>query len=346
MKQITITLNVEPAAAIRSGKATCGEVSMTLSDEDLARLTPEQRETLAKHVAKERCDGCGPEWGTRLSDYAPDIDHVSIEVLQSLLDTRRELVTTRMARRQSAADEEILAAIAKPAAFAKRWIDNTEGSLCEWGGLVSIEWPISPYCSSSTSNASEPVRAAWKAHVAQVEARQRAAVEAALPAARVEAERRAVLRAAEETAKVAKEAKARDEYAALYLRLPEVLRARHEEGYATDSEVKGEMRRLLRADEGYPTTHKGWEKSEKLSQLSDEEFGVLLDAKAGAPKGATVEAKACWDSAWRPAEEDEEGDEDGEVYVRANLRRQVVIIWTRGGVQVTAVVPLPKPAAG
>lgn len=137
----------------------------------------------------------------------------------------------------------------------------------------------------------------------------------------------------------AADAAERAEYDALYARLPETLRQRSTDGFASTDEVRRELRKLLRADAGYPA-YAGWKKSVTLTDLSNAEYQRLIVIRSASPEGATVTPTLVWDVSYRPAEEDEEGDDDGEVAIKANERRIALIEWTRAGIDVRAALPL------
>lgn len=83
MKQLCVTIRVSPGAAVRAGKSIVGDVTLTLSDKDLACLTEVQRYALAKHV-----ECYSPHWGQPLSADAPPVEEASVKSLAILLDAR------------------------------------------------------------------------------------------------------------------------------------------------------------------------------------------------------------------------------------------------------------------
>lgn len=163
------------------------------------------------------------------------------------------------------------------------------------------------------------------------------------------AERRAVAEAVRieaEAEAMAKKSQIEAEYAALYARLPETLRARDQGGYASEDEILRAIRALVRADEGYTHAFIPWDGSKKLETLTDAQYATLMAAKEAAPQAFDdVEAVECWDGTrgYRSAEEHEmeEADDDGEIYESGeNVRQQIVITWSRGGVRTKVALPL------
>lgn len=81
-----ITLYIDPATAIRAGNAHIGEVNVEITPKLLRKLTEDQRDTLARHIAGE------VDWKDRLTKYAPPIAEYRSDVLAGLLDRRRALI--------------------------------------------------------------------------------------------------------------------------------------------------------------------------------------------------------------------------------------------------------------
>lgn len=100
---ITITIHVHAGAAARIGKSNAGPQRLRLTDADLEKLTPRQRETLARHLEDTAAPMPRPTvcWGDPLSLHAPPVGEATIPVLASLLNTRYELM-----RRLYATDSE------------------------------------------------------------------------------------------------------------------------------------------------------------------------------------------------------------------------------------------------
>lgn len=133
----------------------------------------------------------------------------------------------------------------------------------------------------------------------------------------------------------------RAEYDALYARLPEMTRARHQAGYASHSEIERKLRTLIRRDAGYGG-YKGWDQSTAIQSLTDAEYEIFRRAETEAPDGAKVTAIEVWDTIYRRADDDEyeDADDDGELEERTNIRRIALITWRRVGVDCRAVVTL------
>lgn len=95
MTQITVTLHVDAAAAVRGGFHEAGAVALRLSAEDLRSLDDDEREVLAKHLdGDEEPDwpSNGPRWGDPLAMHARPISHADLTVLRALLRWRHEVM--------------------------------------------------------------------------------------------------------------------------------------------------------------------------------------------------------------------------------------------------------------
>lgn len=89
-KQITLTIHIRPATAVRAGRSQAGETTVTLSDDDLAALTPAQRETLALHLEGASFPApwavrTGCHYGEPLHRYASPVADASLETIAALL---------------------------------------------------------------------------------------------------------------------------------------------------------------------------------------------------------------------------------------------------------------------
>lgn len=349
-KKLTITIHVNPAAAVRAGKSQCGACELVLSDDDLAQLTPEQRETLAKHVDREQfpppfTHSRGVRWDHPLGD--DDTADASIETLALLLDRRKEVVEARLAElqaereeKQRNADEKALAAIAEATTKTK----GLDGS-GDWDvystGRHSIVVPVLSHV--DLAYCSVEVREQYKEEEARRKAEAERLREAEVPRILAEKAERQAAQAAAEAATAAA-------YEEQYVRLPEPLRARHAEGYATDDEVLGALRAIWREDAGYSPENEinGWyDKSSTPVSLTDEQYQQLLEVRASAPEGAEVEAVRLFlEPAYReatPEDDLSEIDEDGEVRVPDAERVSCIVArvcWVRAGVKVVTRIRL------
>lgn len=83
---ITLTLTVDAAAAVRLNKSLCGKQILRLDDAALTELSPDQRDTLARHLNQEKL------WGDPLTDNADPIGEANFHTLCRLLDERRAFV--------------------------------------------------------------------------------------------------------------------------------------------------------------------------------------------------------------------------------------------------------------
>lgn len=345
MKKLTLTLYIDPAAAVRAGRTEMGEVQRTLTDAELAQLTPEQRDALARHVAGDgeyytygTHTAKGPTWCDALTRHADPIADVTIETIAKLLDQRIEVVEFSKKKLEAAqiekrrqADEEIALAIANYGKDTDTLAFDDEGKVSTYGTLYSIRIPELSYC--DTAYASPEAQAAYQAAKEREQADREQARLAAMP----EVTRRL------EEARAQAEARKR-EYEALYARLPEALRERDAAGYASKDEVTRHLRCLLRSDAGLPTKE-SWKKSERVEQLTDAQFARLKEVKATAPEGAEVEVRLVNDGEgyYREAGYDErdEADNDGEIWVEPKNERVLALItWQRASVQVCSTARL------
>lgn len=101
MKEVTVTLHVDPATAVRAGKTQCGSIALTLTPEDLAQLTDEQRETLALCLSR----------GMGVQPHSHKLAEASVESLAAVLDAKRrheiELADFEAAHRAEQAQRQI-----------------------------------------------------------------------------------------------------------------------------------------------------------------------------------------------------------------------------------------------
>jgi hypothetical protein len=180
------------------------------------------------------------------------------------------------------------------------------------------------------------------AEAAEAEARH-AAFEAARPILEAEAAEKA---AKEEAKKEAKEAEA-TEYRAYYALLPETVRERHSAGFASEDEIVDLVGKMILADAELTDAGHAFDRcagTEGLDVLTDEQFATLQAVKKRAPEGAEAVPVTAFerDSYYRPADasdEDIDIDSDGEVKVpREGERFCILITWSRGGVEVKALV--------
>jgi hypothetical protein len=113
----TITIYIEASAAVRACSNVCGATPMRLTAEDRASLTPEQRDTLARHFDGEPGPFAdGPHWGDpiwqciRVEDLARHgivgdaalpsrwPAFADLPTLRIMLDVRRRVIHDAMAR--------------------------------------------------------------------------------------------------------------------------------------------------------------------------------------------------------------------------------------------------------
>lgn len=138
----------------------------------------------------------------------------------------------------------------------------------------------------------------------------------------------------------------------LMSRLPDGLRQRAQEGYASADEVDAELRNLIISDAGYSPIDADYsDDREALTTLTDEEYAFLVEKRNAAPEGSDVKPYAVWCGEWyRPATEEDdplEIDSDGDVTIpleeRDGFRRGVRIkLPERGGVTAALFFPFPS----
>lgn len=343
-KKLTITIHVNPAAAVRAGKSQCGACELVLSDQDLAQLTPGQRETLAKHVAKEKypepyVHRGGIQWGSQLGD--DDTSDASIETLALLLDRREAEVQKQLVEFQAEKEEQqrffdqrALDAIAEEHTETKGL--DSEGCWCGFGKDTIV---VPALLHVSLTHCSEAVRQQYIAERVRRNGEAERLRKAEVPkllAAKAKRE-------AEEAAKQA-------EYEEQYARLPESLRARYEAGFAKEKEIAEALQALWRADAGLGdgcVEPDDWYDAKKPSSLTDEQFAALQKLRRELHEDFSVEPMRIYlERAYRTATEDDDSDEidrDGEVRIPDEDRESRLVAhvsWQRAGREVRVVLPL------
>lgn len=347
MKQITVTLYVSPAAAVRAGSSRVGEHTLTLDDADLAQLTDAQREALARHVGGDRPDVAedmcwsGPDWGAPLTRGAPPIAEATVDVLKQLLDHRISVVAAEVKRLEKKRDEGLAKRDAAISAWIKsnptKWVRlNDKGVVVShlgvWGGEVPDPTPPWDVTSAARPALTREQQERIDARCSELKAARAAAIEAALP----EIREKVAANAAKAAAKKAAAAAARD---AFYHRLPEALRERDNAGYASEAEIADGIRALCLADAGLPSPPVHGE-AEVIDVLTDVEWKALKAARERAPKGATVEPVELISEYRDATAEDDPDDVDSDGEIRDRLGRYALISWQEGGILVESAVPL------
>ena len=333
MKQITITMYVSPEAAVREGKVQCGDVQYVLSEDDLASMTNDQRDTLARHLAGEYVqvfDVPGANWKDKLTDHAPPVSKVDRHTVISLLDTRRAKVAERMrahADRNAAEKAKEIEALRKrlDSPLCHTMYMTASGEVSSWASDVSVRLELPTCPSYDKVNELDPdLRARFEHVVAEIERIRRDMMDTAY--AQVQAN--IVKKQAEE-----QEAQARRQ--ALYARLPAKVRERDEAGFASAREIDDAIRDLVLSDAGL-TCDESWRGDCVSGELTDAEFASLKTFKAKLPSGAKLQVLSVWN--YRPAECDEEGDDDGEV--GCDHRKVATATWMVADVTVDANMKL------
>lgn len=342
-----ILLRVDQSAALKRG--IDAPQSTTHLEVDPAELTEIEREVLADVIEHGHdCTGRG-----LLRDGHTSGRTLPLLLVESTVDGLRSAIKIVVAERASyqadarqanaerrvRVDAEIEKAInPRTEKCAVHWVDGEPSLALPWnyeGPAVTVDLPVVPYV-YPTAAASEEMLTRFER--AQADVAERRAELVAATAAELGAEAARLEKEAAE-----KEAAEKVEYDSLYARLPALLRDRDAGGYSSTNEIVGALRKLLRIDAGY-AGHNGWSDSHDLETLTDPEFVRLGEIIGESPEGASVTPREVWDGGgFRSAEEDEyeEADSDGEIEIpRENVRRLAVIIWSRGGVEAMAVVPL------
>lgn len=89
MNQITLTLYVDAAAAVREGRCLAGPCTVRLAADDIAALDPIQRDALARHLEDDTPRGCDRvRWGDPLTMHAAPIAYADAAQVAALLSCR------------------------------------------------------------------------------------------------------------------------------------------------------------------------------------------------------------------------------------------------------------------
>lgn len=310
-----LLFKVDQVAALRAG-INAPSSTVTL-DVDPALLTQIERDVLAAIVVDGfDCTQKSYE-GFVISLVSPTLEGLKEDIRELLIrkDNVAKEKEVEALERQKLYDSYIIDELNKGEEQKDLWFDrNGNHSTTSCTFLVSVVWPHYPY-TSAHSYASPSMIAMYEKRREEVEAQRKAIVEAQLPEVRRQLAEK--LRIEETVA---------EEYASLYERLPKTLRDRHVAGYAYDTEIEREIHTLILQDAGYSDTD-SFQNRERLHDLTDEEFVHLKEIEAKAPKKAKVIPYRMWDE-----------DEDGEV--TEDDIRVASIKWSRGGVEVEAIISL------
>ena len=331
-KKLTVTLHVDPSCAVRSGKSTVGECQLQLSDDDLAALSDDQRDTLARHLASaHEAWGGICTWGAPLTRFAPDIPEATPATLATLLDQRRVAMLVTVPAEHAKKSEDADAWIAKGIADAKSQKISIRYTASELGitdshgvNAVSLErvGNVTPYIGrDNRKRASQKILDQLTLAIELAESEEKSERERLLPDAR------ALMQA-----KIAKIQDEIAEYRALYARLPESMRERDAAGYASAEEIRTAIIEMAQRD-AYPDYpgHQGWTENSEIKKLSDDEFSILQEIKKKAPTAARVQAEELFDLSYRDADDDDDSDDidgDGEVKVISNVQRVISVSWS------------------
>lgn len=288
---ITITITVDPAEAIRTRHASAGPHVLRLTVEDLATLTDDQRDALARHVGGQR------NWARPLTEFAPPVGHATVGVLAQLLDLRRAHALAQEQAEQEAADEraKLDQAAASRRAAANAWAETLRAAPLPMLELTEIPEEHRP----TFPSLHDVVR-----HLGREQERRDAHRE---KLDRAEAEQRQRMASALRSAG--------------FLELSLLF----ERGESRKSEVTRALRRWVRCVVGCVGVPSSWKQS---NGEPDSEGTAVATARAvDAWTRSLTDRGVVWPDgfgllvgpsyAWRPAMPDEEGDEDGEIQVPA-----------------------------
>jgi hypothetical protein len=343
--QLYLHIDISRADAIEAGASQAGRHHLLMTEERFADL----RVAGLVDAAKPYIDG-SERGGT-----APCLAVRGLEWPHALAALRRdaaerEALEAAIVEARAARDAKLLAELAGPEEVVKVFVGLTaDGAIVAdtYARLVEARTTITvpPLCSDSATYASvrgqtvriipgDQVITRRHAAMAEREARIAAARERLLPGLRAELAR---LIAEREATRAREQA----ERAALYARLPKAMRDRDADGFAGQAEIQHALADLINADAGYGG-YDGYERSEELSVLTDEEHSALLAARRTAPVGATVTPLEVYDLERTPCDEHEEYERDCPdcPMERDHVRRVARITWTRGGVDVRAYLML------
>jgi len=328
-KQLTITIEIDPATAVRTGHTQIGATQITLTDGDLAVLTADQRDTLARHVARDAL------YSEPLTSRAKPVGDASIGTLASLLDQRRAYVTAKIREAIEKISSYDPVEVDRPVPASPAVIKAYEAAGVAFSNYPEFQVKVPsgsiPCCYASGVSEVAEVSEAIHRREAELRARAEELLSFARPAADdyYATKLKRILAEAEERA--AEEARVSAERESYLARLPETTRRRIEAGFSTEKEIAKLLCGLAIAESPYSQTH-----DERLQEgvpaaiLTDSEFHQLEAVRAKAPEGARVESRHLY----RPAEGTEEGDEDGDVMFRG-----AVVRWHFAGVRVSARIP-------
>lgn len=337
MKKLTITMHIAPEDAVRAGSATCGDVPLVLTDQDLATLTEGQRDALSRHVAGEDGYRAALRGATAAT---PD-------ELARLLDVRVAELTASAARATEVADAKIEAWLLDHGTEEQTLSLRRSGER-SWDRYGAVSRPVvqsKRLYRWDLASATPDLFSRWEEADGKVEAENKLRAEEVFALLETEL---AVFLEAEAAAEEAAEEAARRVAglrAEAIAELPLGLRARHEAGYASTYEVDAALadaalRAAGLADAGLKARQ--WDESRALHQLTDAEYEMLCAVRDGPlPEGAVVTPERVWSwDEWRLALLGEDGDEDGEVRDRVDEARGVVVEWTTDyGLTVRGFVP-------
>lgn len=340
---MNITFKVDQAAALKAGiNAPTSTVKL---DIDPAELTQQEREFLASALT----DGYDATKRGGISSFDPNTRSSALYLLRPDLQGVREAIALRYAQlesdraaaeqrsliRRQEVDRDISAAMAAVDSenIPVGMVDGELGTdhYRVYRVRTKVRVPKLQYFGTSTlSDASPEVREQYVSASSAIQVERERLIESARPELeRLQSEANAI-REAEQA-----------QYDALYARLPEALRVRLKAGYATSTEVTEGIESLLRQDAGFPAELESWNDEADLKVLTDAQFARLLQVESSAPEGAEVQPVRIKRVTYRPAQDGEYGDDDGEIAV--NTYSDVVLLeWSRGGVTAQAIVPLDE----
>lgn len=112
MHAITITINVDAAAAVRQLRGQAGPVRVELDDATIQQLTVSQRDALVAHLSdKSPRDPGRVRWGDPLTMHAPPVGDANPGIVAMLLDHRAARMRTQEDARACATQRALVDAI-------------------------------------------------------------------------------------------------------------------------------------------------------------------------------------------------------------------------------------------
>lgn len=349
--QFKINLKNAMAAGKNADSENC------VLDVNPAELSPDDREILTAAMQGINCTG---NFSHRGGTYRIELSEASIDSLKEELQRIQEECKQREAEAKESeenqrkhADKSIMSYLddIKNTYASTNIHRDANGQPVDYYDAkkyvsLTVKTPSIPeksyYYASGASE--DMVKKLHAAHDAACAERNRLIAEAdATEIPRLIAERKEEERLIEEAGKTTAA-----EYEKLYDRLPETLKQRHKDGYATEQEIERSLQFLIVEDAGLhpsPEMFEHLREQVKIKSLSDPQFKnlKLIQEKFSDCTAAAIEAKKVWESGYRPAEDDDDPDDidsDNEVRCHVGERMAAVLTFQRAGLDFQITLPL------